>query len=90
MLLATMHGNLHARDVTGAATVAETKIEELRATPFGSLVNGSDAVTFSGVGYTRSWTVTSGPTGTTREVLVNVTETDPEFPAVRLRTIIGG
>ena len=90
LLLATMHGNLRARDVTAASTVAETKIEELRGASFDSLANGSDAVTFGGIGFTRSWTVTSGPTSATREVRVEVTEANPEFPAVHVSTIIGG
>jgi Tfp pilus assembly protein PilV len=89
LLFTTMHGNIHARDVTAAANVAQAKIEELRGISYALVASGSDSVTSAGTSYTRTWTISTGPTAGTKEVLVSVSGLYQQAGAVKLRTIIG-
>jgi Tfp pilus assembly protein PilV len=72
MLFTTIQGNAQARDLTIATTLAETKMEELRATPFASLTNGLDTVAGGGTQWTRTWAVAPGPTADTKKVVVSI------------------
>jgi len=90
LLFTTMHGNIHARDITVAANVAQAKIEELRGTSLALVASGSDSVSHAGVQYNRSWTVSTGPAAGTVEVLVAVGGIYQQAGSVKLRTIIGG
>jgi Tfp pilus assembly protein PilV len=90
LLLATVHTNLRGRDITAAATLGQAKIEELRAVPFTALANGSDSVTDAEIPYTRTWTITAGPTADTVAVRVLVEWAGTGSTAVDLETIING
>ena len=72
LLFTTIQGNAQARDITIATTLAEAKMEELRATPFASLADGVDTVSNAGAEWTRSWSVEDGPTPGTRMVVVSI------------------
>lgn len=88
LLLTTIHGNVQARDITVAAALGETKVEELRATDFGLLASGSDTATDGGAEWTRSWTVTAGPTAGTKNVVVLIDGVHQQSVPVRLETIL--
>jgi Tfp pilus assembly protein PilV len=88
LLVTTIHGNVQARDITAAATLAETKVEELRATDFGLLASGSDTVADGGAEWTRSWKVTSGPTAGTKKVVVLIDGVRGQPAPLRLETIL--
>lgn len=90
LLLATVQTNLRGRDITAAATLGQAKIEELRAVPFGALANGSDNVTDAEIPYTRTWTISAGPTANTVAVRVVVEWSGQGSTAVDLQTIING
>ena len=90
LLLATVHTNIRGRDITTAATLGQAKIEELRAAPFATLANGSDNVTDAEIPYTRTWTITAGPTADTVAVRVLVEWAGSGSTAVDLETIING
>lgn len=88
LLLATVHTNLRGRDITAAATLGQAKIEELRAVPFGALASGADTVTDSEIPYTRTWTISAGPTATTVAARVVVEWAAQGRNGVELQTII--
>lgn len=90
LLFATVHANLRGRDITTAATLGQAKIEELRALPFASLVNGSDNVTDAEIPYKRTWTISAGPAANTVAVRVVVEWSGQGSTAVDLQTIING
>ncbi len=86
LLIATVHSNTRARDLTQAATAAQAKLEQLRGLPFATLATGSDQVAIANAVVGREWTVASGPTAGTRVVVVRVQP--PRLPVVELRTLI--
>lgn len=88
LLLATVHTNLRGRDITTAATLGQAKIEELRAVPFGTLASGADTVTDAEVPYTRTWTISPGPTTSTVAARVLVEWAGQGRNGVDLETII--
>jgi len=87
LLLSTIHGNARARDITIATALAETKLEELRATDFASLADGADTVTDAGAGWTRTWTILPGPTVGTKEIVVSIDGLQRGAP-LALKTIL--
>jgi hypothetical protein len=89
LLLATVHANVRGRDITTAATLGQAKIEELRNAPFATLVDGSDTVTDAETPYTRTWTLTAGPTADTLALQVLVEWAGQGRNGVDLQTIIG-
>lgn len=88
MLVTTLQTTGRARDVTTAATVAEAKIEELRAMPLTALADGEDTITEAEVPFVRRWTVIAGPTAGTRRVRVTVERAGQEARGVELQTIV--
>jgi hypothetical protein len=92
--MSTVWANHEARRVTAAANLARDMIEELRAANYAAVTSGSDSSAMSESGgsgtgaiYTRSWTVSSGPSGT-KQVTVKVEWTDDSTRAVELTTLI--
>jgi Tfp pilus assembly protein PilV len=85
LLLTTVHANTRAHAISAAATAAQAKIEELRAVRVAELAGGCDQAIESGAPYSRSWTVSTGPTADTRLVVVRVEGSDPP---IELRTIV--
>lgn len=88
LLLSTIHGNATARDIATATALAETKIEELRASAFTSLADGSEAVTNAGMEWERSWQVLPGPTADTRKVVVSIGGLRGNASPLELTTIL--
>lgn len=88
LLMATVQTNLRGRDITAAATLGQAKIEELRTLAFAGLTNGSDTVTDGEIPFTRTWTITAGPTTDTRAVRVVVGWNGQGDNSVDLETII--
>ena len=88
LLMATVHTNLRGRDITAAATLGEAKIEESRALPFANLASGTDTVTDAEIPYTRTWTISAGPTANTVAARVVVGWPGQGRNGVDLQTII--
>src|SRR2546422_8913417 len=74
LLVTTVRGVDLGRRASAGANIGQDKIEQIRNTAYAAVANGNDTVTQSDTGttYTRSWTVASGPTGTTKNVTVTV------------------
>jgi prepilin-type N-terminal cleavage/methylation domain-containing protein len=60
--------------MTEAATFAQDKLEELKATPWADMTSGSDRMSLNGMDYARTWTVVPN-------------EVAPPFPEPTLKTI---
>jgi type II secretion system protein I len=92
LLITTVQANARATRITEATDLAQDKLEAMRNTPYASLTSGTDQVTLKGSTkpYVRSWVVTAGPTGTTRNVVVKVAWTDQANYEVQLKMIVGG
>ena len=60
------------------------KLEEIQNTAYAEVAGGADS---DGV-YQRSWTVSSGPTATTKEVVVQVSWNDGSSRHVELQTLL--
>jgi hypothetical protein len=91
LLVANIRANGYARCMTAATNFAQEKLEQLRSAQYADVANGSDQVAETGTRsvYARSWTVTAGPTETTKKAVVTVSWTDKPKYQVKLETIIG-
>lgn len=75
MIPAGTRGVSESRTITSGLMAAQLKLEELRGTPYASLVAGSQTDSVSV--FTRSWTVTDSiPTAGCKRVLVTASWTD--------------
>ena len=57
LMVQTTKNNSFGGHITEAATFAQDKLEELRASSWVAITSGSDKMTSSGLGYDRNWTV---------------------------------
>ena len=57
LMVQTTKNNSFGGHITEAATFAQDKLEELRASSWVAITSGSDKMTSSGLGYARNWTV---------------------------------
>lgn len=93
----TMKWNTQGHRVTAATNLARDKIEELRRVPYYSVTSGANAAPLDAAGqtggsnaiYSRSWTVSSGPTPTTRKLVVTVAWGSSPLERVTLQTLLG-
>jgi prepilin-type N-terminal cleavage/methylation domain-containing protein len=89
LTMGTIHANAKARRITTAATLAEAKMEELRNRNYAEVVEGTDAVTDTGVQYSRAWTVcTDCPIHGTKDVTLTVQWSEQATESVTLETIV--
>ena len=92
LLVTAVRTNAYARRMSTATVFAQDKLEVLRNTPYAAITSGTDQVTESGRPgtYTRTWTVTAGPTATTKRLVVAVSWTDRTTHHVQVDGVIGG
>ncbi len=90
VLIESSQSNEYARHLTTAANFGQDKIEAIRNMTYTNVTSGTDQTTEGVTTFTRSWTVSSGPTATTRKVVVLVSWTDKANRQVELDAIIGG
>jgi Tfp pilus assembly protein PilV len=94
--LMTIKATSEARHISAATNLARTKIEELRALAYASVASGADpeslaedgASAVPGAIYLRTWSVTGGPTATTKLVTVAVRWSDAPSQQIALSTTI--
>jgi prepilin-type N-terminal cleavage/methylation domain-containing protein len=89
VLVASIQWNDYARRLTAATHLGQDKIEVMRNTVYTNVSSGSDYINDGATTFTRSWTVSAGPTITTRKVVVLVSWTDRTDRKVELDAIIG-
>ena len=96
MLLSVTHTNFQARDMTAAMSLAQSKLEELRAQPYAAVTGGSDSTAIGAMGsgtesltpYSRKWTVVTGPVSGTKEIGIEVAWKHQGAKKIELRTIV--
>ena len=89
LTMGTIHANSKAKRITTAATLAEAKMEDIRALDYAAVAAGTDSVTETGVDYARTWTVcTDCPIHGTKEITLTVQWPDQGTQHVTLETII--
>ena len=86
MALSSIRGNAATQRMTEARYLAQGKLEELlNVQPVATLVDGNDT---PGDGpYQRTWTITPGPTGSSRWVEVRIVWNDKGAHEVELRSL---
>ncbi len=89
-LLSSVESNAYARHLTTATNFGQDKVEAIRIMPYTTVTDGTDTMAEAGTTYTRSWTVSAGPTATTKKVAVIVSWTEPASRQVELDALIGG
>jgi len=79
LMITTTKNTSFGGHMTEAATFAQDKLEQLRASPWTGIIAGADPplVGATGISYARSWTVDANPTGDQRWVTVTIIWTDP-------------
>jgi prepilin-type N-terminal cleavage/methylation domain-containing protein len=92
LLLLNMNWNRIAKEITTGTSVAQEKIEGLRAALVLPVANTvGESVTRDGITYTRRWTVSTGTNGLpagVSEVAVTASWREPEPQSVTLRTYV--
>jgi|SRR5579862_1018538 len=92
VLISNARANAFARRLTTAAGLAQDEVEVMRNMRYVNVVSGSDSPTDptdASMLYTRTWTVTAGPTDSTRNVAVVVSWTDQSPHQVEIDAIVG-
>ena len=90
LLLLNMNWNRIAKEITTGTSVAQEKIEGLRAALVLPVAN-TESVTRDGVTYTRTWTVSTGTNGLpagVSQVAVTVSWREPAPQSVTLQTYV--
>jgi prepilin-type N-terminal cleavage/methylation domain-containing protein len=90
VLIESVQSNAYARHLTAATNFGQDQIELIRNMDYTAVSSGTDHPTEGGTTFTRRWTVSAGPTATTRKVQVLVSWTDKANRQVELDAIIGG
>jgi type IV pilus modification protein PilV len=92
LMITTTKNTSFGGHMTEAATFAQDKLEQLRASPWAGIIAGADtAVGATGISYARSWTVAANPTGDQRWVTITMNWTDPTKKtnhSISLRSVI--
>ena len=92
LMVTTTRNNSFGGHMTEAATFAQDKLEQLRASPWAGIIAGADTqVGATGISYARSWTVAANPNGDQRWVTITMNWTDPTKKtnhSISLRSVI--
>jgi Tfp pilus assembly protein PilV len=96
MLLSVTRTNFQARDMTAAMSLAQSKLEELRAQSYAALAAGSDTTAIGSRGsstesitpYTRRWAVVTGPVTGTKEIEIKIEWKHQGVRTIELRTMV--
>ena len=86
LMATTTKNNSFGSHVTEAATFAQDKLEEIRATQWGNIGNNQDQVPGStGINYIRNWTVQTN--GALKTVTITVNWNDRTNHMIRLLSV---
>lgn len=87
LMTTTTKNNAFGGRLTEAATLAQDKLEELRAMSWGSVSNSSDSVTSStGITYARRWEIND--TGALKEIEITISWNDPTRRSLSFRSVL--
>jgi prepilin-type N-terminal cleavage/methylation domain-containing protein len=89
LMVTTTRNNSVGGHMTEAATLAQDKLEEFRATPFDNILAGNDEKTGShGVQYARNWNVATSAGGNLKTVTLNIGWSDKYNHSIRIISAI--
>lgn len=92
LMITTTKNTSFGGHMTEAATFAQDKLEQLRASPWTGIIAGADTqVGATGISYARSWTVAANPNGDQRWVTITMNWTDPTKKtnhSISLRSVV--
>ena len=92
LMITTTKNTSFGGHMTEAATFAQDKLEQLRASPWAGIIAGADTqVGATGISYARSWTVAANPNGDQRWVTITINWTDPTKKtnhSIRLQSMV--
>lgn len=87
LMVTTTRNNASAGQVTEAATLAQDKLEELRAIPWDRVVSGQDQRTGStGIRFGRNWNVAAN--GNIKTITITVSWSDRFSHSISLLSVI--
>ena len=89
LMVTTTRNNSVGGHMTEAATLAQDRLEEFRATPFDNILTGNDQKTGShGIQYTRNWNVVTSADGNLKTVTLNIDWSDKYNHSIRIISVI--
>jgi type II secretion system protein I len=89
LMVTTTKNNSSGGHITEAATFAQDKLEEFRATSWDSLLSGSDQKKgAAGMNYHRTWSVVTSADGNLKTVTLTINWMDRSSHSIRLLSAI--
>ena len=89
LMVQTTKNNSFGGRMTEAATLAQDKLEELRAVSWVTITPGSDKMSSNGMDFSRNWRVTPNPTnGNLKEIAVTINWKDKTSHSIRLLSVL--
>ncbi len=86
LMVQTTKNNSFGGRITEAATLAQDKLEELRATSWGAITPGSDLININNKDFARRWTV--NPNGNLDTITITVNWNDKTVHSISLTSLI--
>ena len=86
LMVQTTKNNSFGGRMTEAATFAQDKLEELRASSWVAITSGSDHMNSNGMDYARNWNVVTN--GNLRTITFTISWTDQTNHSVRFLSVI--
>jgi prepilin-type N-terminal cleavage/methylation domain-containing protein len=89
LMVTTTRNDSVGGHMTEAATLAQDKLEEFRATPFDNILAGNDQKTGShAIQYARNWNVATSADGNLKTVTLNISWSDKYNHSIRIVSAI--
>lgn len=89
LMVSTTKNNSFGGHMTEASTFAQDKVEELKVSPWASVVSNVDTrIGSTGIQYNRTWTVTDNTNGTQRWVNITVNWNDRTSHSISFLSVI--
>jgi type IV pilus assembly protein PilV len=89
LMVSTTKNTSFGGHMTEASTFAQDKVEELKVSPWGSVVSGADTRTGStGINYSRIWTVRDNANSTQRWATITVNWNDRTSHSISFLSVI--
>lgn len=86
LMAQTTKNNSFGGRITEAATFAQDKLEELRATSWVVIIPGSDKMSSNGMDFARNWTVATS--GNLKTITITINWNDKTSHSISLRSVL--
>jgi type II secretion system protein I len=89
LMVTTTRNNSVGGHMTEAATLAQDKLEEFRASSFDGILTGNDQKTGShGILYARNWNVATSADGNLKTITLNIGWSDKYNHSIRIISVL--